>query len=220
MAFEITQSLAATVPNRLLFNMSPAETTTLDEPCSICCNFNADSTNAALTIPFATNGFAASNSQIFGIYLSGGAAYQIQLRCNGTNIFAPGITYEREKWFSVCGVAESSSLRHLYVDGVCAGTTGTTVTFSNPQGIYIAGTTNTISRLVQVSECALWNAALTPEEVLSYSKGIKASSIRPESLIFYAPLVNDINDVSQGRTWFYGPGATTSAMTPHTRRYG
>ena len=40
----------------------------------------------------------------------------------------------------------------------------------------------------------MWNAALTDAEIASLAKGYKPTRIRPQSLVFYAPLIRDLQD--------------------------
>lgn len=49
-----------------------------------------------------------------------------------------------------------------------------------------------------LAECAIWSVALTDDEINSLAKGFKPSRIRPQSLVFYAPLVRAAIDVRQG----------------------
>lgn len=46
-----------------------------------------------------------------------------------------------------------------------------------------------------LAEAAIWNVVLTDAEIASLGKGFKASRIRPQSLVFYAPLIRDLQDV-------------------------
>lgn len=51
-----------------------------------------------------------------------------------------------------------------------------------------------------LAEVAVWSAALTDNEIVSLSKGFKATRVRPQSLVFYAPLLRNLQDLRQGRT--------------------
>lgn len=46
----------------------------------------------------------------------------------------------------------------------------------------------------QIAEAAIWSATLTDAEHTSLSKGFKPSRIRPQSLVFYAPLIRNLQD--------------------------
>ena len=49
-----------------------------------------------------------------------------------------------------------------------------------------------------MAEVGIWNAALTAAEVASLAKGMTCDKVRPQSLVFYAPLVRDLIDQKGG----------------------
>jgi hypothetical protein len=51
-----------------------------------------------------------------------------------------------------------------------------------------------------IAEVGIWNAALTAEEVASLANGMTCDKIRPQNLVFYAPLVRDLVDQKGGLT--------------------
>jgi hypothetical protein len=51
-----------------------------------------------------------------------------------------------------------------------------------------------------IAEVGIWNAALTAAEIASLAKGMTCDKIRPQSLVFYAPLVRDLIDQKGGLT--------------------
>jgi hypothetical protein len=78
---------------------------------------------------------------------------------------------------------------------------------SGSPGIYLDG---------RMAEVGIWNAALTAAEIASLAKGMTCDKVRPQSLVFYAPLVRDLIDVKGGVT-ITNNNATTVAN--HTRVY-
>ena len=68
----------------------------------------------------------------------------------------------------------------------------------------------------KLAEVGIWNAALTADEIASLAKGITCDKIRPQSLVFYAPLVRELIDTKGGLT-ITNNGAT---VTEHPRIYG
>ena len=46
----------------------------------------------------------------------------------------------------------------------------------------------------QAAEVGIWNVALTAAEIASLAKGMTCDKVRPQSLVFYAPLVRDLID--------------------------
>jgi hypothetical protein len=67
-----------------------------------------------------------------------------------------------------------------------------------------------------ISEVGIWSAALTADEIASLAKGMTCDKVRPQSLVFYAPLVRDLIDQKGGLTITNNNGAT---VAQHPRVY-
>jgi hypothetical protein len=50
-----------------------------------------------------------------------------------------------------------------------------------------------------IAEVGIWNVALTAAEVASLAKGVTCNKIRPQNLVFYAPLIRNLQDTKGGR---------------------
>jgi hypothetical protein len=68
----------------------------------------------------------------------------------------------------------------------------------------------------QAAEVGIWNAALTAAEIASLAKGMTCDKVRPQSLVFYAPLVRDLQDARGGLAITNNNGAT---VANHPRVY-
>jgi hypothetical protein len=66
-----------------------------------------------------------------------------------------------------------------------------------------------------LAELGMWQATLTAEEVASLAKGISCDKIRPQSLVYYTPLIRDIQDLARGMTLTN----TNSTVANHPRVY-
>jgi hypothetical protein len=121
------------------------------------------------------------------------------------------------EWHFSGGVAGTLSSRIAYYD-----TTKITDTNSITQSAFdtmiIGGSTaaNPVAANGQYAEVALWNVALTDADMASLSKGFKPYRVRPQHLVFYAPLVREIIDPRGGRT-INAINAVT--IEPHPRVY-
>jgi hypothetical protein len=73
--------------------------------------------------------------------------------------------------------------------------------FGSSVGLYFNGS---------IAEAAIWNAALTDDEILSLAKGFTPDQIRPQNLVFYAPLIRELQDLRGGLTITNNNGATVS----------
>lgn len=78
--------------------------------------------------------------------------------------------------------ADSSSGQNYNAVGVGA-------RFSSTWGSFFDG---------RVAEVGIWDVDLTDDEIASLGKGFKPYRIRPQNLVFYAPLVRNIQDTKRG----------------------
>jgi hypothetical protein len=67
-----------------------------------------------------------------------------------------------------------------------------------------------------IAETGVWNVTLTADEIASLAKGVACNLVRPQSLVFYAPLVRNLIDVRGGRAITNNNGAT---VVNHPRIY-
>jgi hypothetical protein len=67
-----------------------------------------------------------------------------------------------------------------------------------------------------IAEVGIWNVALTAAEIAPLAKGMTCDKIRPQNLVFYAPLVRDLIDQKGGLTITNNNGATVAT---HPRVY-
>jgi hypothetical protein len=67
-----------------------------------------------------------------------------------------------------------------------------------------------------IAEVGVWNVVLSPVEVASLARGMTCDKVRPQSLVFYAPLVRDLQDVKGGLTI---TNNNTATVANHPRVY-
>jgi hypothetical protein len=68
----------------------------------------------------------------------------------------------------------------------------------------------------QIAEIGAWDVALSGAEIASLAKGMACDKVRPQSLVFYAPLVRDLIDVRGGRAI---TNNNTATVANHPRIY-
>ena len=95
-------------------------------------------------------------------------------------------------WKHVAGVFSSSTSRTAYENGI-AGTVDTTaITVSGVNktqiGARISAGAVGVFFCGLISDAAIWNTALTANEIAGLSRGVRPDQIRRESLVFYNPL--------------------------------
>jgi hypothetical protein len=137
------------------------------------------------------------------------------------NAVANGGTVSAGIWNHFAGVFASGSSRTPYTNGVSGTANTTTVASITPTvtniGAFYAGTSTPIQFFDgRIAEVGIWNAALTAAEIASLAKGMTPDKIRPQSLVFYAPLVRNLQDTKGGLTITNINGAT---VANHPRVY-
>jgi hypothetical protein len=187
----------------------------------------------ALSPPFTLAGWFKANSlggnrAVVGLGISGtyhrhdltivGSAVR-SISTDGTN--GPAATSSTTAtvgtWNHAAGVWTTSTSRAAYLNG---GGKATNSGFSNTAGV----TTAAIGAIIflssfgegmdgDIGETAIWTVALTDEEVGTLARGVSPTLVRPQSLLYYVPLVRDLKDHKT-------PGLLTplgTTITPHPR---
>jgi hypothetical protein len=183
-------------------------------------------TIAAWTYPTATPPAAivsvgvASGTNRNQIHFTFGTFRIFSVGSSGTFSADGPSTVSQNTWHHLAGVFESTASRTAYVDG-SAGTATTTdcgsqttansivigARWQGPLGGYYRG---------GIAEVGIWNVALTQPEIASLARGMTCDKVRPQSLVFYAPLVRDLVDQKGGLTITNNNGAT---VANHPRVY-
>ena len=126
--------------------------------------------------------------------------------------------YSAGTWTHAAGVWSSLSSRTAYINGGSSGTntsSQTAITLTRAQiAANAAVATNRMNGLI--AEVGIWSAVLTAAEIASLAKGMTCDKIRPQNLVFYAPLVRDLNDQKGGLTITNNNAAT---VANHPRVY-
>jgi hypothetical protein len=153
--------------------------------------------------------------------LNGGAVRAYSEGTGGAGFADTTATSTVNTWFHVCGVFAGAASRSIYLNGgnfiTNTFNVGTQNAASGMQiGCRIASNSAGFFFLGRLSEVGIWNVALTAAEVASLAKGMTCDKVRPQSLVFYAPLVRDILDQKGGLTITNNNGAT---VANHPRVY-
>jgi len=176
-----------------------------------------------------TNTTAPIANRLFAVSASNGDRHQLarngnQIQCNSIGTSGAGTASANGKivantWFHLCGTFISSTSRKLFFNGAEEATNatncGSQATFDrvlmgaagSPLSLYYQGT---------LAECGVWNVELTQPEIASLAKGMTCDKVRPQSLVFYAPLVRDLVDAKGGLTI---TNNNTATVANHPRVY-
>ena len=197
-------------------SIESAPATTL--PITMACWFNSDSTTV--------------NQRLVGLYENASSYFDLGIRgadagdpvaavanFSGTaQIVGTTAGYSANTWHHACGVFTSTTSRTAYIDGGNSAT-GTN-TIAEPAGINRTRIGNFFSDIQymdgRIAEVGIWNVALTQPEIASLAKGMTCDKVRPQSLVFYAPLVRNLQDVKGGLTI---TNNNTATVADHPRVY-
>ena len=189
------------------------------KPFTLACWFNSDTVtaNQYLVSLSEASGGAWAISAHGG--LSGDPVLAIQTQ--GTGWAASTAAYTANTWNHACGVFNATNSRTVYLNG------GNNATNTASEGTRPAatnlhiGVTRFNGSFTQhtngrIAEVGIWSAALTAAEIASLADGMTCDKVRPQSLVFYAPLVRDLQDTKGGLVITNNNGAT---VAPHPRIY-
>jgi len=123
-------------------------------------------------------------------------------------------------WFHAAAVIPSISIRSVFLNGDENQNTTSLSSINASTNVSIgsrrlSGSFGLFGNIF-AAEMGIWNAALTAAEIASLAKGMTCDKVRPQSLVFYAPLVRDLIDQKGGRVITNNNGAT---VANHTRVY-
>lgn len=124
-----------------------------------------------------------------------------------TNAFSDSTsTASLNTWCHTAGVFSSLSSRTSYLNGTASSENTTTISQLSLTEVVIAAQQGNVANTYEnlwignIAEFGIWNVALTAAEISSLSNGMACNLIRPQSLVFYAPLVRDLIDARSGLT--------------------
>lgn len=195
--------------------LSTTTTPVTGTPLTLACWFYKDlSLNTRLVDLVNT-----ANGSSFQIRANTGNAIGARAGALATDQSTVG-TQVLNQWRHGAGVFTSSTSRTAYVDGT-AGTANTTnVTPPNADFIMIgagnSATTPTTPHDGLIADVGIWNVALTADEISALAKGVACNLVRPQSLVFYAPLIRDLIDIKGGRMI---TNNNTATVSNHPRLY-
>jgi hypothetical protein len=204
--------------------LSTASTPVSSLPCTLACWFRITNTSDNNLLVTLDSG-ASSRIQISN---NGAASQKRSVQAatfNSSNVFGR-IAYSEESyaannWYHAAGVFETSTTRNAYFNGNVGtndGTDGISVSGINKILIGARTSAGTIGQYNngQIAEVGIWNVALTAAEVASLAKGMTCDKVRPQSLVFYAPLIRNLQDVRGGLTI---TNNNTATVAEHPRVY-
>ncbi len=210
---------------------STSSTPVVSEPLTISAWFKSDLNNARTVIACLvdTEGAVAGLQGFFALVEDGtkagdpicatkhdgGGGSAISDEATSTSGFVTGT------WYHGCAVFTSNTSRTVYINGGSSSTNTTNVpNLTNAADRIAIGCLGRSTPVAfyngQVADVGIWNEALSASEIASLAKGYTCDKIRPQSLVFYAPLVRDLVDVRGGRAI---TNNNTATVANHPRVY-
>lgn len=197
--------------SNVILNTTTAPVTTV--PFTVSCWFNA----TALSGNFLTICNSTGNEAFRFVLLTGGniransVAATIGSSSDSTNTCTTGT------WNHACGVYASNTSRTAYLNGTAGPTNTTSSIPASISRINIgsrrANSVNDLFINARLADIGIWDIALTATEIISLSEGISCQLVRPQNLVFYAPFIRDLNDISKTKLSLTDTTGTTVSDT-------
>lgn len=174
-------------------------------PLTFACWVNPD---AGLTGDgYMSTGKSGPNQQFFSLHAIGAGNVVAQTSSSlGSGASTTSGSVSRGEWNHAAAVFASSASRIAYLNGIAATENTTNITPVGIDLLRIASHASSLSIFFPfdglLAECAIWDVALTPEEIVQLALGFAPTSIRLASLVSYYPFVHDYTD------WYGGNPVT------------
>lgn len=168
-----------------------------DEPLTLACWFNSDNVTARQTAIYVGDK-ASADKHYWCLVLQGSFAAKpvsaITRGAGGESAATTSTGYSANTWHHACAVFAANNDRAAFIDG------GSKATNTGNQNVGTVDRTS-LGRLGDatpsgylsglLAEAAIWNAALTDDEVALLAKGVSPLLVRPEALVAYWPLIGN-----------------------------
>jgi len=157
-------------------------------PFTIATRFYTTSVAATETLVYFTN---SAETNFFLLYISSATS---KLRASAAaagsaNYSESGATVSTNTWHTGVAVYTSTTSRTVYLDATAGATDTVSRAPTLTQDRVLVGDQNGgVSWVGSIAEVAMWNVALTQDEITSYDKGFSPLLIRPQSLSAYWPI--------------------------------
>lgn len=164
--------------------------------------------------------FNSGSDQRYSIYHDSNFGTALQFGAEGRQVNTTW-SAQTSKFFDLIGTFSGLSSRTVSLD---------TTDVASALAATVLPTTNTVAIGVdarlggtqfwvngRLAEAAIWSVALTQDERRSLAAGFPPRRVRPQSLVFYAPLLRDVHDLRDARAYLT---RGTPSVFAHPRRYG
>lgn len=187
---------------------------------TISCWFFPDSVDAALALVSIGDSSATSRFTLQTATSTPAVAALAQGPTGGSAAAFSTAAPSASIWQHAAGTFGSPTSRSAFINGGNKGTNTTSTTavsgfnattigaryVAGARGLYMDGL---------LAEVGVWNIALSDVEIASLGRGFSPRLVRPQSLVFYAPLIRNVQDLRGGATLT----ATGTTIAAHPRLF-
>ena len=175
--------------------MTVASAPVTASPLTMACWFRTDVLTIAETMMSLDN--SGNGSEQIELRVQGNVGGDpvrfISRSGSGNGIADSTATPSANTWAHACGVLTAANSRAAFLNGANKGTDSTSSVPSGLDSLTIGATDNGGSPTRfwsdRIAEAAIWNVGLSDGEVAVLAKGFSPLLIRPESLVFYLPMI-------------------------------
>lgn len=171
-------------------------------PCTLACWFTTATTNWKGLIDLSNSGDGFAGDILLGVSSAGASlgANRVAALINGSNGAAASAASATDgTWQHAAAVFSSDSSRAAFLNGANKGTSSASATPSGINQTLLGNNVFNEWHEGRIAEAAIWDVALTDEEVAALGKGVSPLMIRPASLVAYWPLYG--NDSPEPDRW-------------------
>jgi hypothetical protein len=186
-------------------------------PFSVSCWFKLDSTSDSMSLVSVSNFNSAF--EYFRLAYIPGTGLAAHTQSGTPSLAVATASPSASAWHHAGGVWASSSSKACYLDG---GNKGTDTTNMSPSGVdrtaigALLRSSNPAYSTGEIAEVAVWNAALSDEEIALLGKGFSPLCMpwRWPNLVLYQDLIRPLNRLGIGPTL---TAAGSLTVVPHPR---
>lgn len=191
-------------------------------PFSVGCWFKVEAAPTKLTIVQGF-GWTMDWREFFNLQLQSDSSVHMEMYNHGAYTYANGpigTTLTAGVWQSIVHVSVSATSHVTYLNGVAGSATSDDIPFIDNANLYQVGNNTDRQFAGQLAEAAVWNVALTDDEVAAYAGGVSAACIRRASLVDHRTLLQRHDSLRGGQPAFGVEGSPTYSTHPPIRRAG
>ena len=171
-----------------------------ETPATVACRVWVLSSSFSATQSPLIVSSSISDTPYFALQITGAGGGKLRAYHRGGTPVSQGYAESTNKvptnqWVQLAGVFNTLTSRIAYVNEVASYTDTLNVVNFGTNNQVAVGSLRRIGYLQgfsgSIADAAIWNVALTADEIASLAAGASPLTVRPQSLVFYAPLTGE-----------------------------